>query len=419
MDIPSVSRFAGYVMDLAPAYRAKSKIKMDEFESENGYNDLNTPSIVIIKLPVMCIVARSLFLVMVIITVPFILSIARDPSNDIYNSDIELEPFGFESLPLLFQDLADEGLLKRGDKGLIVSARVGDFAGNLEFLSQNDIDYVVESDLDGQSSVPNEMFDFVFASSFGDNTGFIDRVVKVDGIVVLQLSNNPSDEFQKHPNYKIVYLRRFDSTFVAMKKIDLAVDGYLNFPIKRRLFGFTTEAKSRALASLEDVFLEPPRKKMAKLRKIKFLPDLLGDSLESYRRRIFITDEKNEALKWFDENYPTRSKDFEIYNLEIEMYDLGRLSKMEAPPVIDVSDWLVKNVKEEDYVVMKAEAQVVEEMMKRTTVNLVDELFLECKNQWEDDVSLRENTSKRAYWQCLALYGRLRDEGIAVHQWWS
>nr|AFK46323.1 unknown [Lotus japonicus] len=67
---------------------------------------------------------------------------------------------------------------------------------------------------------------------------------------------------------------------------------------------------------------------------------------------------------------------------------------------------------------MKAEAEVVEEMIKERTIYLVDELFLECKNEWWQKKGKRKK-SRKAYWECLALYGRLRDEGVAVHQWWG
>lgn len=87
-----------------------------------------------------------------------------------------------------------------------------------------------------------------------------------------------------------------------------------------------------------------------------------------------------------------------------------------AAAEIGMSDWLRKNVKEPDYVVMKAEAEVVEDMIKSKAINFVDELFLECKPEGHGG---RKNMSKRAYWECLALYGKLRDEGVAVHQWWG
>ncbi|WCJ18828.1 hypothetical protein M5689_001151 [Euphorbia peplus] len=80
---------------------------------------------------------------------------------------------------------------------------------------------------------------------------------------------------------------------------------------------------------------------------------------------------------------------------------------------LDVSNWLMKNVKEDEFVVMKAEAEVVEEMLRRRSISLVDELFLECENQEG------RKMKKRAYWECLSLYGKLRDNGVAVHQWWG
>jgi len=172
------------------------------------------------------------------------------------------------------------------------------------------------------------------------------------------------------------------------------------------LCGVTPEEKKTALDGLEDVYLEPPvsakrkfKKSSFTSRKIKFLPELLSISLDAYPRRIFISDETT-AIDWFYNNYPMRDQDFEVYNVESG----SKAEKNNGET--GVSNWLTKHAKVVDYVVMKADAQVVEEMLKDKTLRLVDELFLECKNQW-------------AYWQCLALYGKVRDEGIAVHQWWN
>ncbi|KAF7829998.1 uncharacterized protein G2W53_012331 [Senna tora] len=145
----------------------------------------------------------------------------------------------------------------------------------------------------------------------------------------------------------------------------------------------------------------------------------MGDSLESYPRRIFIdVGPPEKDTDWFSRNYPTRNKDFEMYKIDTvteESSSSSSSSRMEVPQIGVLSDWVRKNVKEEEYVVMKAEAEIVEEMMRSKAISLVDELFLECKPQ------LKKGKSKsgRAYWECLALYGRLRDEGVAVHQWWG
>ncbi|KAA8545653.1 hypothetical protein F0562_020896 [Nyssa sinensis] len=411
------------MMELACGYPAKNEFKMKHLKAKGI--GLNSDTLLIIKFPdsrVLQVMSRSLFLALFILILPSIGSIIRAPSTSLNDSDIESDLNGFESLPLIFQDLADEGLLKKGHKALILGSGFGDLMDDLQFFDDNKIDWVIEPDLNRQSSIADDAFDFVFTSSF-ECSKFIDRVIKIGGIVVMQLSDNPSNSFQQQSNYKIVYLRRFTSTVVAMRKMGPATE-WVNSRAKRRLCGVTKEAKKVALKGLEDVMLEPPRRALEKssdsLKKIKFLPDLLGDSLEGYRRRIFITDEKNGVVDWFSANYPMKNQNFKIYHLEIEVSNREMVEKLSPSTVVHstmtISNWLMKNVREEDYVVMKAEAEVVEEMMREKTICLVDELFLECKNQWYGG---EENKGKRAYWECLALYGRLTDEGVAVHQWWG
>lgn len=199
----------------------------------------------------------------------------------------------------------------------------------------------------------------------------------------------------------------------------VVVSASSSYSPKRKLLQMATdEAKTTALKGLEDVLLEPPRKASPKskknLKKIKYLPDLLDDSLRGYKRRLFVAvgvpEENKGVIQWFEHNYPKKSAKFEIHSLLVAPENPAALRT-------DVSSWLSKHVKEEEYVVMKAEADVVEEMVKRNTMTLVDELFLECSNEWWQ-IEKRRN-SGRAYWECLALYGRLRDEGVAVHQWWG
>ncbi|CAK9178150.1 unnamed protein product [Ilex paraguariensis] len=314
-------------MDLERGYRFRNETKM------KGVGiGLNSATLLIIKVPdsrFLRLMSRSLFLAIVILTLPSIMSIIRGSSSAFYDSDVGYDVIDFDLLPFVFRDLADEGLLKKGLKGLILSSAIGDPEEISQFLVDNDISLVIGSDLGRQSLIPKETFDFVFTPSFQD-AKFLDRVLKIGGIVVMQLSNDHPDKFQQQANYKIVYIRRFDSTVVAMRKIDV-VDGLAKSPTKQRLCGITEEAKKAALGGLEDVLLEPPRQALAKSsngsRKIKFLPNLLGDSLESYQRRIFISDEKAGVLEWFHENYPMGNQQFEIYNLEFEMYEADKVDK--------------------------------------------------------------------------------------------
>ncbi|GJU51144.1 hypothetical protein Tco_1220699 [Tanacetum coccineum] len=71
-----------------------------------------------------------------------------------------------------------------------------------------------------------------------------------------------------------------------------------------------------------------------------------------------------------------------------------------------LNEWLKGNVNKGEYVVMKAEADVVEELINNNAIELVDELFMECKHQGK-----KCKECKRPYWKCLALCGQLRDVG--------
>ncbi|CAL0305592.1 unnamed protein product [Lupinus luteus] len=319
----------------------------------------------------------------------------------------------------LFRDLINEGVMKQtqqkavfisNDKEGEVSQVVNDY--NMELVPLNDI---VK-----QNSVLDNTLDFVFTTNLPESLDFIERTLKSDGVVTILLNNNPSATFYKPENYRNAYMRRFDDlNAVALKKTS-GVDE-INFAVPRKLFGYASEAKKAALLNLEDVLLEPPRAASGKstvyLKRTRYLPDLMGDSLESYSRHIFIDvglrdKDGGSETDWFSKNYPTRNKNFEIYKIETTT---DEASGKEVPE-IGMSDWMRKNVKEEEYVVMKAEAEVVEELMRNKLIGLVDELFLECKPHGPKQ---RNNKSRRAYWECLALYGKLRDEGVAVHQWWG
>nr|DAD29360.1 TPA_asm: hypothetical protein HUJ06_030828 [Nelumbo nucifera] len=159
------------------------------------------------------------------------------------------------------------------------------------------------------------------------------------------------------------------------------------WPNKRCLCAFPSEAKKAALDGLEDVLLEPPQRAHVEsnkyLKRTKFLPDLTGYSLEGYPRRVFVDvglpERKGGSPGWFEKNYPTRNRDSEIYKIETVSTD--ELSTDTAVPQLEMPDWLRKNVKEEEYVVMKAEVEVVEELVKNKDICLVDEMFLECKHR--------------------------------------
>lgn len=408
---------------LARRYRAKNG--GHDVNELNGVGiGLNSHTLLIIKLPdsrSLRIVSRSLFLAMVLLALPSIGSIMRASSNaPLYDPDADSGiPNGFKIQPILLRDLMDEGLIKKGHKGFVLGAGIRDIEDDFEFLRDAGIDLLTGADLRQNRVGEHQVFDYVYSPSFR-GIQLIDDILKDGGLVISPLGLDPSDELRLLRNFKIVYLRRFENTVVAMRKAVASSNSMPNSAAKQVFCGITPDKKKAALKGLEDVYLEPPRraalarKSSFTSRKIKFLPDLLKDPLDEYPRRVFISDDSN-ALDWFYKNYPMRDQEFEVYDLEIVIDNDG--SSQGVKPQLELeADWITKTIRPEDYVVMKAEAQVVEQMIRDKTICLVDELFLECKNQWQDGEE--ENGSKRAYWQCLALYGKVRDEGIAVHQWW-
>ncbi|XP_076890400.1 uncharacterized protein LOC143541426 [Bidens hawaiensis] len=178
------------------------------------------------------------------------------------------------------------------------------------------------------------------------------------------------------------------------------------------------QRKAEAIKSFENVLLEPPRgasgKSKTYSKKTRYLPDLMKDPLQDYPRLVFI--DVNGDAGWFIENYPTRNKNFEIYQLETTIPETNEVNDPYNDMFVEteIPDWLRENVKKCEYVVMKAEADVVEELINNKVIDLVDELFMECKYQ-----SMKCKKCKRPYWKCLALYGQLKDLGVAVHQWWG
>ncbi|KAF5200401.1 hypothetical protein FRX31_010014 [Thalictrum thalictroides] len=409
----TASRF--YLMDIQ--FNKKQMMKMKTCSSYLPRSVMYENQLVI-TIPhsrILKVLARSVLLALVIITFPSIESFIADSSiQSSLGGGSNVDNVNSILMPSLFQDLVNEGLFKLGGKSLFVTS--GNYnIGNSQILIDNEIDLVSELDQERRSSIADNSFDFIISSGFRSSE-FIDRSLKMGGILVSQLNNDLAKAFMRPSNYKIVYVRKFDTTVVAMRKI-AAVPDTLNSPTKRRLFAFESEeAKRAALNGLEDVILEPPRGSAAfktYSRKTKYLPELTGDSLDGYTRRVFIDvslpGKGGGSIEWFKNNYPTRNRVFDVFNIEM-------VAGESALPQIGVSDWLEKNVKKEEYIVMKAEADVVEEMISSKAINLVDELFLECKHQWQRG---KKNKGKRAYWECLALYGRLRDEGVAVHQWWG
>ncbi|XP_015072859.1 uncharacterized protein LOC107017096 [Solanum pennellii] len=416
------------IMSLLQGFHTKKdKMKGTHMDALGFYNDTHLVVIKLNHLWILRLISQIAILWLVILSFPWINTVIRGLTSsygliNVTKGDYTMANYNsikLEVLPLIFHDLANEGLLKTRDKSLFITNGNEEVIYNSQVTSDYYMDLISLSDL----ARKDETYDFALIpyDSF-KSLDFIDRAMNIGGIVVVQLINdNPMITYSQQSNYKVVYVRKFDSTILAMRKtssftsIESATTQH-----HRKLFNFDPNAKEDALKKLEDVLLEPPRASSGKssryLKKTRYLPELMNIPLESYPRRVFIDvglqdkNEKSGDSSWFSKNYPTRNTKFEIFKIEA-------VTKESSAPLIEMSDWLEKNVKENEYVVMKAEAEVVEEMVRNKAIKLVDELFLECKHQGVKKGDKKK--SRRAYWECLSLYGMLRDEGVAVHQWWG
>lgn len=170
-----------------------------------------------------------------------------------------------ETLSILFNDLKNEGLLKKTQHKMVFVATEQSSKAVTDY--NNEIEYVPLNDIEKQNSIVDNTVDFIITTNFPEASRFIERVLKTEGIVTVLINdNNPTTSFYKLPkNYKIVYVRQFDSVVVAMKKSATAIKVKPNHAAPRKLFGYASEAKKIALQNLEDVLLEPLLGNMASM----------------------------------------------------------------------------------------------------------------------------------------------------------
>lgn len=238
-------------MDLIHGFRFKQHYKEGAVLSAK-------PHFLVIRLPnswIMKLVARSLVLALVIASLPQISSIIGGPSSE---AESVSDSLNLDLLPLLLRDLRNEGIVKTDDRALFLGNKNDEGICNSDVIG-NKTEFVLFSDTEKQGEVADGTFDFAFTTQgfhVASAAEFVDRVLKVGGVVAVQLSEDPAMAFRKPDNFQIVYLRWFDTTVIGMRKTG---GGGLKSPGKRKLFGVTTEAKKAALKKLEDVLLEPPR----------------------------------------------------------------------------------------------------------------------------------------------------------------
>ena len=174
--------------------------------------DLNSDAFIDIKASnarIKRIVLHSLFFALLYVAFPLWSFLIKGFDATVATSSTSVSTINLEVLNSILHDLHDEGLLKKEDKALIMSPPPG-FDGSASLLNWNNEVNVV---------MHESSYDFVFTPNFEDVVS-VDPVLKMNGIVAFPLSVDESSRsgFRKQSNYSVVYLRRYDSIFVALRK---------------------------------------------------------------------------------------------------------------------------------------------------------------------------------------------------------
>ncbi|XXG40480.1 hypothetical protein AAC387_Pa01g1187 [Persea americana] len=291
---------------LAAEFRANPQImKINEVDSHP------TRIRIFDRRPIFMMIARSVLLFVIIASFLWIGSILRRSTaiSNFYRLPID----GQMSFAMLFQDLANVGLLTPGDRAVILSQ--GDCQ---HVLISGDLDLHPISGTDDQRSrsLHDNTLDFVFSHGLDALTEeFIAGALKIGGIAAVQVTDDMSDSFRIPLDFKIVYLRRLDPIVLAMRQTGRAAGGSASLTRQRRRPLLAEDSTKRgAVEGLEDLLLEPPRVAAVRShryqKRTKYLPDLTGDSLDRYARRVFVNVESSGnnggGRRWFEENYPTK-----------------------------------------------------------------------------------------------------------------
>ncbi|KAL7146414.1 hypothetical protein ABFS83_06G039400 [Erythranthe nasuta] len=242
--------------------------------------------------------------------------------------------------------------------------------------------------------------------------------------------------------------------------------------------------KSHLIRNLEPLISKEPLEIWEGLGKeektIKYLPSMID--LNRKKGRFIYIDlgarEYDSSIgSWFVKQYPKQNKEFEIYAVEADkafhkqyesrkgitllpfaawiknetvvfgskpivvkdkvwrMRPFGRIEGQKAQDdelaavtkveAFDFVDWLERMVGPDDFVVVKMDVEgteivLIDELVRRGTICLIDELFMEC--HFDRYVKCcsgeRINRFNYSYNQCYSLFDDLRNMGCVVHQWW-
>ncbi|GLJ10533.1 hypothetical protein SUGI_0129890 [Cryptomeria japonica] len=411
------------------------------------------------------VISRSVFLLLALATFSFFCDKSKSnrPAesdhaavNTVLSSEVQ---WSSHTLSMVFQDMMSEGLLKTGDRALCLG--IGKLSKK-ETLRINGLNVVYEKDTQQDIFANNNLFDFELSAVKSSHPYFpiaeVDQTLKIGGVFAVHLSLdaaalNLNSLLELMPNFRTVYLRRFDvfglDTVIAFRKVYQAPNLIEMIPEMANECPMS-EKKRASIKNLEHILLEPPRASWIESNEnlhsnIQYLPNILGYPLDSTGYAyidVGANSYKSSIGSWFQSHYPMHNHKFDLFAIEadgsfeteyadqvqVKVLPFGDWVKNESGVQneqkregLGLADWLTKTVTADDYVVMTmdvdgAEFQLVPYLLRSGALCLVDELFLECHYQTPYK---KKQKHRRSYWECLSLYGLLREKGVAVHQWWG
>ncbi|KAG6534736.1 uncharacterized protein LOC121989323 [Zingiber officinale] len=360
----------------------------------------------VIRLPhplVLSVIARSMLVTTVILAFPWLRSILPHaaaglilPSPPHRWAD---DPF---FLPMLLRDLRREGLLVASARGPAIF--LGNPGARIALVKQNKM-FPVMTEI-GRMAVPDHSVDFVLdADGFCDASFvFVDRILRIGGVAIIRLSVDPSRIFHLPTNYKIVYIRQFGSTIVGIKKMTHAIARleansaeFEDIRIGRKLLAVPEQIDKLPKNQIGRKLLAQSNSNL--LRASEYA--LLGLALDLKSLAMFHKKIKQHVHRHWAPCTNEHQELFEVIILDIMEKGNGAIG------ATGIAEWLLDNASQDEFELMTFEAEVIEELPKKTkAIGIVDEFLLKRTSQWP-------------YWECSTLYGRLRNEVVAVRQWFE
>jgi len=238
-------------------------------------------------------------------------------------------------LRILVADLKREGLFNPE----LFNVFIGDPGSRGPFLKKTGMDLMWPEYR--KRLVDGNSVDFVLAADGMTDSSFrfVDRVLKVGGIVTVLLGSDPNRPFCLPSNYRVTYVRRFGSTVVAIKKISHDnADKFMGGLRSRRLLSVATKKK----------------KKKRQPQKTMYLVKLMvnGDSFDGH---------------WFEIDHAKKSGELDV--VVVASVGGGVKERM--------AKWFERYAKGKEVMVAKAEAETKMEMKKKRIVRyLMDKIGL-------------------------------------------